>query len=657
MANRIKISRKTILVALGRKLLSGLGLLVVCSVARAEVTGINITQRADLGSSGYEKVFGTIHFAIDPKNPRNAVIVDLDRAPLDAKGRVEFISNFKLIKPKDMKKGNGAAVIIVSNRGGGGLLSYNRGKTSDDPRTDADLGDQFLMRRGFTTMLVGWEFDVPRKDGAMWIKLPAAGNNDQPVTGIVTARFTPNESQASVHLTDLADYPPVDEGGPLTRLVVCPGYKEPGGEDLPRSSWKLKGNTVTLEGGFKAGQTYQIWYRAANPPISGLGFAAFRDAASWLRYALDSIAPVRYLYSFGASQSGRFLRDFVYEGFNTDEQGRQVFDGLLPHIAGASRLDVNSRWATPRRLGQFDSTNFPFADAALDDPVTGAHEGLLENPRVDRLPKIFYTDTGNEYWGGGRVAALIHTDPMGARDLVLPSNIRMYFISGSQHGPGVFPPHPATQGQQRENPNDFRWVLRALLVAMHRWVSEGVTPPASAYPTLRNGTLVWARDVAFPEIPGVQSPRTATAGYRAINLNSLIPGGAGAGAPLPLLVSQVDPDGNELAGIRLPAISVPLATYTGWNFRNRALGAPEEFFPLRGSWIPFAPTKTARSASRDPRLSIQERYSSKDEYLAKYRAAAEALAGQGYLLPEDIPLIVARGGVEWDFAVSGASRN
>jgi hypothetical protein len=230
--------------------------------------------------------------------------------------------------------------------------------------------------------------------------------------------------------------------------------------------------------------------------------------------------------------------------------------------------------------------------------------------------------------------------------------VRFYFFAGTQHSPGSFPPPPVLVGQQRANPADYWWILRALLTAMHRWVKDGVPPPASAYPTLRAGTLVKAEAVSFPAIPGVASPRTLTAGARIAN--PLIPGGAGAGAPLPLLVSQVDEDGNELAGVRLPDVTVPLATYTGWNFRKPSVGAPRELVALLGSWIPFAATRAAREAAKDPRRSVEERYASRVDYSAKFKDAADALVKQGYLLSDDVAPIVQRASEHWDLVTAPA---
>src|SRR6185369_2285732 len=374
-----------------------------------------------------------------------------------------------------------------------------------------------------------------------------------------------------------------------------------------------------------------------------------RDTTAWLKNEPDALAPVKYAYGFGSSQSGRFLRSFLYEGFNTDEHNRQVFDGVMAHIAGAARLDLNARWSTPTSLAVHDATSFPFADASLRDPLTGAQDGELDNPRMaGHVPKVFYTNTPVEYWGTGRVAALVHTTPDGKHDLPLPDNVRVYFIAGTQHSPARFPAD-VTNGQQVDNPIDYWWTMSALLLAMHKWVKEGAPPPPSLYPRLQDHTLVPARSVAFPAIPGVASPRALTAGVR--TANPRFEGGAGAGAPLPLLVPEVDEDGNERAGIRLPEVAVPLATYTGWNFRKPAIGAPDELVSLLGSSILFPATRAARAATKDPRRSIEERYRSQDEYLARVEQAADALVKAGYLLVDDEPRMLQRASDQWDAAL------
>jgi hypothetical protein len=623
----------------------GLGL-VAASTAHAEVTRLAITNRADIGISGYEKIAGTLYFAVDPKDSHNAMVVDLEKAPRNAAGLVEFSSDVYIVKPKDATRGNGAALVEVSNRGGrGAIRQFNRGGPSPDPVSEADLGDRFLMRFGFTVAWVGWEFDVGADTGLMRIRVPVATEQGKPITGVVRAAFTPSARAAEMTVRELASYDPVDPDGADSQLLVRPSFLARG-EPIARQRWHLTGHTVTLDGGFEPGKTYEVAYRASNPPVAGLGFVAMRDFAAWLKHQPDAVAPVRYTYAFGASQSGRFLRNFLYEGFNSDEHDRQVFDGVMAHIAGAARINLNARWSAPVGLGVHSATAFPFADVSLRDPVSGAQDGLLENARARaHQPKIFYTNTPVEYWGTGRVAALVHSTPDGSADLRLPDNVRVYFLAGTQHSPGRFPPAIGA-GQQLDNPVDYTWTLRALLLAMHKWVSAGTPPPASAYPTLADGTLVKADAVSFPAVPGVASPRGLTAGPRVEN--PWIPGGGGAGAPLPLLVPAVDEDGNERAGIRLPDVAVPLATYTGWNFRHRSTGGEGELVSLLGSSIPFRATSAARAAAKDPRRSIEERYPTRDDYLAKARAAADALVLRGYLLMDDVERIIQRSADTWD---------
>jgi hypothetical protein len=612
--------------------------------ASAEVIRVDVTTRTDTGS-GYEQVTGKLHFAVDPKNPRNAVIADIDKAPKNAAGLVEFVADFSLERP--VSGGNGAALIDVVNRGSTTALRLNR---SARPGDTAD--DGLLRKLGITVMAVGWEFDVPARNGAIRIDVPVATDNGATITGIVRATFTPNNRDASFTVGDLAAYAPIDASGPDSVLTVRDRLSDRAGDTVPRDKWKLAGNIVTMAGGFEPGRNYQISYRAANPPVAGLGLAAVRDAATWLKHAPGALAPVKYVYALGVSQSGRFLRDYLYGGFNNDEKQRQVFDGMMVHIAGASQLDLNRRWATPTGLGQYDATIFPFADRAQKDAASGATDGVLDNDRArSNLPKIFYTNTGVEYWGGGRSAALEHTTADGTADLTIPANVREYFFAGNQHGPGAFPP-AAGAGQQKGNPTDYWWNMRALFVAMDKWVREGASPPPSRVPRLSDGTLVRAADVAFPDIPGVQSPKTLTAGSRAVN--TFVAGGAGAGTPLPLLVPQVDADGNDRAGIRLPEVTVPLATYTGWNFRSAATGGTNQLVPLLGSYIPFAHTKAERERRQDPRLSIEERYASKQQYLDAIDKSAAALVKEGYLLAGDVPGVVKRATEHWEYATHEA---
>ncbi len=612
-------------------------LLFCATAARAEVTRVEILKRSDLSYAGYEKLEGRVYFAVDPGNTRNTVIVDLDRAPRNAQGRVEFSADFYAIRPKT--GGNGVAIVDVVNRGNRVTRMFNRIAAGSDP----DVGDGFLLRRGFTVIAVGWEFDLPATGEGLRIRVPAAPG----VSGIVRAVIEVDRRAPTYRLTeDVPAYPPADPDGPDSTLTVRDRLSD-APQTIPRGQWRLSGDVVSLDGGFEPGRVYEVAYRVSNPPIAGLGLAAVRDIASWAKHATDAATPAKYVYAHGQSQTGRFLREYLYLGFNADERERLVFDGVIAHIAGAARIDINRRGSTPTSGSAMVGT-FPFSDRAHRDPVTGATEGLLDNDRARRhQPKLFLTNSSVEYWiDTGRAAALVHTTPDGSRDAAPGENVRAYLFAGAQHTPGAFPPPAGGRGQQRANPLDYSMSLRALLVALDRWVRDGVAPPPSRHPRLADRTLVRAQDLAFPAIPGVQSPRTVAAGRRASN--ALLPSSGGEGAVQPLLVSQVDGDGNDVAGIRLPEVAVPLATYTGWNFRNPEIGGTSRLVGNTGSYVPFARTQAEREARRDPRPSIEERYPSRGDYLAKVRAVTDALVRDRYLLAEDVDATVTRAYEHWE---------
>jgi hypothetical protein len=609
--------------------------------ASAEVTRLEVTTREDLAVYDYERITGRLYFAVDPAHPANTIVADLDKAPRAASGRVEFSADFYMLRPKS--GGNGVALVDIVNRGRRTIFALNRAGGAADP----EVGDGFLMARGYTMVAVGWEFDV-RGGNLMSIAAPVARSSGSggPITGIVRSTFIPDRREPTFTVNDLPTYAPIDPEGSDTLLTVRDRFADRG-EAVPRRNWRLSGNTVTLSDGFEPGRIYELSYRAADPPVAGTGFLAVRDLVSWIKHATDAATRASQVYAFGASQSGRFLRDFLYHGFNTDERGRPVFDAALIHIAGASRLELNTRWATPITLGQQTVTSFPFADAAYRDPISGVVDGLLENKRAGTLqPRVFYTNTGVEYWGGARAAALTHTTPDGTADIALPANVRSYFFAGTQHTPGAFPPASGAV-QQLLNPTDYWWSVRALLVALDQWVRDEVEPPASRYPTRAAGTLVDATDLAFPQIPGVQLPTTLSGGTRTENV--LIEGGAAAGAPLPLLVPQVDADGNEQAGIRLPEVAVPLATYTGWNFRSRETGGSHLLRPLLGAYIPFPRTRDTAEAG-DPRKALGERYRDGGHYLSLIETSAADLVKERYLLAEDVPAIMKRAAAHWELA-------
>jgi hypothetical protein len=623
-------------------LLMLISVLIWPALAGAEVSRVEIASRRDVaagrsfGSTGpYERLTGKIYFLIDPANQRNRVIADLDEAPKNAAGKIELSADLVIIKPRDASKGNGIAIFDIVNRGAGVVLPGFDGPAGKTP--DGEAGDGFLLDRGYTIVQVGWEFDA-RREGAVKIDVPGAMG----VTGLVRATFITDSRSDKATVADLVGYAPSDPASPENTLRV----REKLGAAwaaIPRAKWQLAGNTVTLEGGFEPGHTYELAYLAVNPPVAGLGFAAVRDAAAWVKYVPDAAVSAKYTFAFGVSQTGRWLREFLYEGFNTDESSRQVFDAVWPHRAGAAGIELDVRWATPTSLLMESATHFPFSDRKQRDPVTGLEDGNLENARAaEHQPKIFYTYSDTEYWE--RSIALAHTTPDGSKDVEPAKNVRLYLFSGTPHNTGAFPP-VVTTGQLPANPFDSRVPLPALLIAMERWVREDVAPPPSRYPRLKDHTLVRASDVAFPKLPGVTSPQTAVAGVRGPNR---LLAKDGAGAPLPYLVPQVDRDGNDVGGLRLPDVAVPLATYTGWNFRSTAIGGTEQFFPLMGAYVPFARTKVEREQARDPRLSIEERYHSRDEYLELVQEAAAPLVKEGYLRSEDVPVIVKHAGEHWD---------
>jgi hypothetical protein len=414
------------------------------------------------------------------------------------------------------------------------------------------------------------------------------------------------------------------------------------------------------------GKIYEVVYVAQDPVLVGLGPTAIRDLISFLKYGGNDITVLgdaknymKRAYGFGISQSGRFMRTFLYYGFNRDEHDRQVFDGVLSHVAGAARGSFNFRFAQPSRdahpfYNMFYPTDiFPFTDLEETDPETGLTDGLLVRAIKDKVvPKIFYTNSAYEYWG--RSASLIHISIDGQKDATIPDTTRIYFLAGGQHGPASFPP-PKNHTQNLTNPNDYRWAMRALLVDMDRWAAEGKEPPPSQYPRIAQDTLVPLGAIQFPKIPGIALPVHIQQAYRVDYGPEFRTAGVitieppKVGHAFPMLLPQVNQDGNETSGLRMPELQVPLATYAGWNLRSPDIGAPGELNSMQGSFIPFLRTKADRELHHDPRPSIEERYAGRAQYLEKIEAAARNLASGGYLLEGDIPQIVEHSATEWDY--------
>ena len=608
--------------------------------AFAEVTKVTITSRTPVadgqafGTTGpYEKLVGTIEFALDPSNRYNKPIVDLEHAAKGRDGKVRFIADLFVLQPLDRTKGNDVLLFEISNRGNKGMLGrFNRAQNNGDPTTAAHMGDGFLMREGYTLVWVGWQFDVAPPN--LRIEAPAVN-----VTGRVRVTTIQNEKRTDGTLNDLPpSYVPVDADDPSATLTVRNLFREQP-TPLPRSSWRFgppaqNGRPrVILDTGFEPGRIYELDFAARGARVAGVGFAAIRDAASAFRYRTDLPVRGRTAYVFGISQSGRFLRQFLHDGFNTDERERRAFDLVWPHIAGAGQGSFNERFALPG-YSSFPATQFPYTDLEQVD-AAGRRDGLLARYPSRLQPKVIYTNTPVEYWGQGRAAALTHTSFDGKRDLTLPDNVRSYLLAGTQHGEAALPPAPG-QGQALPNPMPQGDVMRALLRAGHRWASSGAPAPPSVVPTWREGTLTTPDKLAFPALPGGFDPRTIE----------------GPLSPLPFLVPQVDPDGNELAGIRVPEVSVPLATTTGWNFRAPRIGNPTTIVALLGSYIPFPRTAAERQMNNDPRRPISDRYKDKDDYLTRIRTAARGLVKSGFMLEEDVESSVQRAGRHWDWAMT-----
>jgi hypothetical protein len=643
----------------------GVGLLLigVPALSLAELVRVDVKSRVDVlsgkafGAAGpYEKIWGTAHFAIDPAHPRNQVIADLGMAPRNSDGKVEFSADLFILKPKDPARGNGVVFFDVVNRGRFRLLTtFSEAPGVDDPAEAAHFGDASLLEQGFTLVAVGWQFDVP--EALIGVKAPIPSDNGQPVKGWVREWFLLDKPADAVNWTAgnaTKGYLPVDVNDPAYRLTAREGMFA-ARRLVPRADWQFgrvvdgrhvaDPQFVTLKGGFAAGLTYELAFESQNPPVAGVGFAAVRDMASAMKYQPGVIAPGRLAYMYGSSQTGRAIRQIVYDGFTIDEQGRKVFDAAFIKTGGASLARFNERFALVNSLGVFTETQFPFQYQVTTDPVTGKRDGLGARIPAGLEPKIFTFDTGSEYWDKGRLGALRHASVDGTADLPDAPNVRVYYVAGARHGSGSVPPGDGG-GQFPSNPLDYSWAERGLMAALDAWVREGKEPPDSRHPRFADGTMVHHQQLAFPAVPGVRWPTDVPGGYR-WDVDTTV-------SAMPFLLSQVDADGNETGGIRLPEQQVPLGTMTGWQFRNPRIGAPDTLMVNSGAYIPFPATKAERAKAGDPRLAIEERYTSRTDYLGKVEHAAQRLARERYILAADVPAIVAAAGKHWDWRMADA---
>jgi len=506
----------------------------------------------------------------------------------------------------------------------------------------------------------------------MRMQMPIAMENGRRITGLVRGNFILNEKSSTAPVADRNHqaYTPVDPQSAESVMTVRddPTAK---GSIIPRSRWRFvddgKTGMVALDGGFEPGRIYDVVYRTADPRVVGVGLAGTRDLVSFFKNDASAENPMpglKHAIGWGVSQSGRFLRHFLYQGFNEDEQGRRVFDGVFDQVGGAGRGSFNHRFGQASRDALqffnilFPVDLFPFSDGPATDPETGITDSLLARAeRTNTAPKIFHLLTNSEYFN--RAGSLVHMDPTGTRDAELPPNTRIYTIASAPHGPGPFPPASnrggGMIGRAALNPLNYSPATRALFRALDRWVVDDVAPPPSAYPRIADGTLTSPDRAGWPAIPGFQLPQQP---LRAFHLNFGPDWSKGIvsveppeiGKPFASRVPAVDADGNVRAGIRLPDIAVPLATQAGWNYRDASIGAPDRLAGEIGSYIPFARTRAGRERASDPRLSIDERYRNRDEYVGRFAAATLELVAKGYVLSEDVADLLKHAIEHYDWA-------
>jgi len=626
--------------------------LLVSTSAAAEVTGVDVLRRDDGGT--YERVIARVHFAVDPDADANRAIVDLRLAPRNADGRVEFASDLLLFLPKQTDRARGTVFLEIVNRGRDQSLGLLSDARQDSLAPESwNLGDRFLLEQGFTVAFLGWQFDVGPSQG-LTLQAPVA-----PVRGIVRADYVATGGGPRYTGFTVA-YCARDPDQPDATLSFRTSMDDPA-QPLPRERWQFTqdGCVVRLPEGFAPG-LYEAVYEAEGSPVAGLGLAAVRDFASYLKFGGQGAALrenpelLERVIGFGYSQSARFLRVFLRDGFNADERGRSAFDGLLIASAGAGGGSFNHRFAMPGQAG-----NSVLSVLRPVDLPPFTDDGLLERVRAAGvMPKVFYTVTSTEYWA--RAASLTHSSDDGTRDAPLDPSSRIYFLTGTPHASGPLPPIRATGSQRFRHDVNFakqKWVLRALLLDLDDWATRGTEPPASRYPTLARQELVALERVRFPAasvlrlpeyIPPVwrmdYGPRFPTTGIITREPPAL-------GDAFPVLVPQVNADGNELGGIALIEVAVPLGTYTGWNVTEPPLAGFRYLAGLLGAFAPFARTEAERLRAQDSRPSIAERYAGRQDYLDQVDRAARALAGERLLLADDIPEVLEYSGTLWDAVV------
>lgn len=631
--------------------LLGLLLAILClaDAAAAEVVRIDIRRRDDFGT--HERIIAKVHFTVRPADVANGAIADILEAPRNATGLVEFSSDLLYFQPKDATRARGTVFLEIVNRGRDQALALMSDAGQRDMAPENwNLGDRFLLEKGFTVAFLGWQFDVPAPDG-LTFQAPVAN-----VQSLVRGNFLEDGTGRAVTSFDLR-YCAAD---PNERTAVL-SQRTAFNEDpipVPRARWSFSadGCTVNRPGGFTLG-LHEVVYTGKASPVAGLGLAAIRDFASYLRYGgavttlRENPALVRRVIGFGYSQSARLLRDFVRDGFNADERGRQAFDALFIASAGAGGGSFNHRYAMPGQAGNSVLSALrpvdlpPFTDAPL----------LARARSANVLPRIFYTFSSTEYWA--RAGSLTHTTEDGMTDVPFGPSSRLYFLAGTPHSGGPPPVRRDLRYRgflQMPNFAEQRWPMRALLIALDEWIRQGTAPPPSRYPTLAKGELVARGNVLFPAIPRMPFAPYVPPVYRLdygpqfSTTRVITQEPPRAGEALPVLLPQVNADGNDVGGVPLTEIAVPLGTYTGWNIALPQLTSFRYLGGLVGSFEPFPLTRAEREQTGDDRASIAERYAGRQDYLDKVKRAAEDLVRQRFALAEDVPAMVERAALMWD---------
>ncbi len=617
------------------------------------------------GVGAYECLSGVVHGALNPTHPSNASIVNIGRAPRDARGMVTYESAFSLLKPIDTAKGNGWLMYDVPNRGNKvALTRLNLGADGNRPVAAEHAGNGFLMRHGFSVVWSAWQTGVPAGADRLDARFPIATNPDGPIVGINRDEFIAEETggPGDAFVQVLSDdrfvatlsYPVADFDPGKASLTVRQREKDPRATP-PGLSWRyIDDQHIEIVrpsvAGFDRGAIFEFVYPARDPAVMGIGFAAIRDLVAFLRqHGPDNPlgGSIRHTVGFGISQSGRVLRDFVHLGFNRGPNGGPIFDAIFPVVGGSRRTYIDYAFAQPGRYARqhedhsYLDDQFPFTYPVLHDPIGGRSDGILRRAIAARVaPKIIHLDTDSDLWVGR--ASLVATDHAG-NDTAMPENVRLFMASGIQHA--VHKPPAKQVTQLPGNPLGYSSYMRALLIALTEWVEKGIAPPASCFQSRAAGTLVEREEAEaqFPRIPGVDFPDVLN--ELRLRDHSVEP--PIEGAPYTVLVAAVDADGNSKGGLRHPLLTAPIATHTGWAIRIPGYAAGD-LFTIQGSCLPFAETAAERLRSGDPRPSFEERYGSHAAWATRVAEATETLVSQRLLLREDADRLIAASKVSKD---------